>query len=569
MLESQVDDETFPPVPIAPLPNQVTLPAAFGPYQLLVRDRIREIEYPSLTAAMPCLTRGLTEEDAMGLPNKIAMAYNAVMESADVAAVLAEEAQRMLASRLDSRFQTLFKRFDTMRTYIRTQNTHITRLEQDRQSAVWTAPPAMATQATGPTQAAFDALLARVVKLESQPTPTAPTAAATSFVMAPKATPPPEFSGDGAKILVNEWLKKCIMYFGAYPITDDRQKIIQALQHLSGSTFDYQEEKIKNAADPTKSLGTWAEFEEEMLRVYGKKTEEELAKKEIEGYFGSNGKKKANANFYQYVEHLRQLAKKAKTPNDTLCEKLKDTIPDKVRDGFSMMRIFGQSVPTDWEKYLDTAIEMHKDFYREDIQGSIFEKEKKEKEKEKEKASTQTRTISSSQTSKTEKSTSGGEKSTQSVPTGSVPGSIWKQAWNKKWYLWAPAHKCAICGCDNCESGGTQCRQTPVAKTTTAAATTTTYTKPTSRNAAPPKDGKKRFVREIREYYTSDEESSPAPSTTATVGVLETTSVSRIEEMTEEEVLDQPLIPVTGQPIIHHIPRLAPAGSSGFFESRM
>ncbi|PCH33135.1 hypothetical protein WOLCODRAFT_63358 [Wolfiporia cocos MD-104 SS10] len=231
--------------------------------------------------------------------------------------------------------------------------------------------------------------------------------------MAPKATPPPEFSGDGSKIMVTEWLKKCVMYFEVYLIMDDRQKIIQALQHLSGSAFDYQEEQIKSSADAGKSLGTWAEFEEEMTQVYGKKTKEELAKKEIEGYFGSAGKKKASTNFYQYAEHLRQLAKKEKTPNDTLMEKLKDVVPDKVWDGFSMMKIFKQPVPTDWEKYLDMSIKLHKEFYREDIQGSIFAGEKKE---EKKTSAPMARTITS-QTSAAEKPTSGGKKKLR-IPEG-------------------------------------------------------------------------------------------------------------------------------------------------------
>ncbi|PCH42634.1 hypothetical protein WOLCODRAFT_152669 [Wolfiporia cocos MD-104 SS10] len=536
--ETNVYDEIFPPVPVGPLPESVSLPGAYGPYQQLIRDRITKIEYPSLDAAYPRLLRGIPEEEQSKLGNEVSISYNAVMEAADIAAALAEEAQRKLASRLDSRFSTLFK----------------------RQQAVRPTAPAIA----GPSQQDFDALLARVLKLEQTPTPVAASVATTSFIMAPKVTAPPEFSGDGSKIAVNEWLKKCVMYFGAYPITDDRQKIIQALQHLSGSAFDYQEEKIKNAADASKSLGTWAEFEEEMLWVYRKKTEEELARKEIEGYFGPSGKKKAAANFYQYAERLRQLAKKAKTPNDTLCEKLKDTVPDKVRDGFSMMRIFGQTVPTEWEKYLDMAIEMHKEFYCEDIQGSIFEKEKKKEEKA---PQGKAQSSSAPQTSQSGKTTSGGG-STKKVPEGSVLGSEWRKTKAGKSYLWAPPHKCATCGRDNCTKGGTICNWKP---SITAAATTTTTSssaKP-SRTVAPRTDGKKRFVREIREYYESDDEKSATSSaTTATVGAISGDTVLHIVEV-DDKTPDTLDIPIIGQPIVHNIPRLAPAGSSGFFKSRM
>ncbi|PCH39493.1 hypothetical protein WOLCODRAFT_159079 [Wolfiporia cocos MD-104 SS10] len=108
--ETNVVDKTFPPVPVGPLPKSVTLPGAYGPYQQLIRDRIMEIEYPALDAAYPRLLRGIPEEEQPRLGNEVSIGYNAIMEAADVAAALAEEAQRKLASRLDSRFSTLFKR---------------------------------------------------------------------------------------------------------------------------------------------------------------------------------------------------------------------------------------------------------------------------------------------------------------------------------------------------------------------------------------------------------------------------------------------------------------------------
>ncbi|PCH39481.1 hypothetical protein WOLCODRAFT_53554, partial [Wolfiporia cocos MD-104 SS10] len=183
---------------------------------------------------------------------------------------------------------------------------------------------------------------------------------------------PPEFSGDKSKITVHKWLQKCIMYFGAAKITEERRQIVEALQWLTGSAFDYQEVHIRNSADPTKDLGTWKEFEEQMTKVYGKKTDEEIARKEIEEYFGKSGKEKARADFYQYAERLRQLAKKAKTDNSTLMEKLKDVMPEKVRDAFALAKVFGNPLPTDWEDYLDKAISIHKEVYRDEIKGSIF-----------------------------------------------------------------------------------------------------------------------------------------------------------------------------------------------------
>ncbi|PCH33136.1 hypothetical protein WOLCODRAFT_147236 [Wolfiporia cocos MD-104 SS10] len=96
-LDANIDDELFPPVPEIPLPAQIGLPAAYGAYQPLIRDQIREVEYPSLAAATPRLTQGIPEQELANLANDITIAYNTVMESADVAASLAEEAQRHLA----------------------------------------------------------------------------------------------------------------------------------------------------------------------------------------------------------------------------------------------------------------------------------------------------------------------------------------------------------------------------------------------------------------------------------------------------------------------------------------
>lgn len=407
----------------------------------------------------------------------------------------------------------------------------------------------------------------RLAKLEAAATmaaaSTSTTTAAPTGVapLRPKATPPPTFTGDGSKIPVKEWLQKCIMYFSVAKIYQEREQIVEALQRLSGSAFQYQEKRIRDSVDVTKSLGTWKEFEDNMERVYGKKTDQEVARKEIKGYFGDEGKKKAKANFFTYAERLRQLVKAAKSENSTVLEELKDALPEKVRDGFSMLKIIKHPAPTECKKYLDMAIEFYKDAYPDAITGSIFEDGKKETKKvEGSSGGKKAATITTSQTSRSEKTASGGgtktKKAGQSLPDNARPDASWRVLKDGKRILISPPHKCAQCSRDNCTTGWNDCKwkgqpkgTAPSASKTTAGSSSNTST--TSSRPAPANDGKKRrFVRIIERYETDEEDNDEGQSATAsTVGTL---TRAHIEEVAgTDSDADKDTVPDTTGVIVH------------------
>ncbi|PCH34720.1 hypothetical protein WOLCODRAFT_155379 [Wolfiporia cocos MD-104 SS10] len=141
-----------------------------------------------------------------------------------------------------------------------------------------------------------------------------------------------------------------------------------------------------------------------MMNVYEKKTDKEVAQKEIKKYFIDEGKKK--------------------TENKTMLKKLKDVLPEKVKDTFTLIGVMTPTaIPTDWEKYLDKAIKLYKIQYRKEISGSIFEKEKKKMEEKKVSSEKSLNTITMLQTSTSTKSTSSGDKSkSQTIPRGAQPG---------------------------------------------------------------------------------------------------------------------------------------------------
>ncbi|PCH39709.1 hypothetical protein WOLCODRAFT_149743 [Wolfiporia cocos MD-104 SS10] len=371
--------------------------------------------------------------------------------------------------------------------------------------------------------------------------------------MRQKATLPPEFSDEDSKVQVQEWLHKCIMYFGVARITDDCKQIVQALQHLSGSAFDYQEQLIQDSADLSKSLGMWMEFKNQMEWVYRKKTDEEVARKEIESYFSSEGKKKANANFYTYAECLRQLAKKAKTENTTLMKKLKDIMPEKVKDTFTLAKVFGNKIPTEWELYLNQAISIHKEVYHDAITGSIFDNGK-EKEKKMGSLTKSSNTITKESQTSSQQRASGGDGGKQRIPKGSVPRTVIKKTKAEKYYFWAPPHKCTICKCDNCQSGGTKCFWKPT--TSIRSSATALATRGDKR--------KGQHIREIvPEYFVLDDETAPAAPT---VGMLVHTS-THIEEVPEESVVISISSPTPLSEGSNYSFLLG--SSSGFFEGRM
>ncbi|PCH39237.1 hypothetical protein WOLCODRAFT_158787 [Wolfiporia cocos MD-104 SS10] len=86
---------------------------------------------------------------------------------------------------------------------------------------------------------------------------------------------------------------------------------------------------------------TWTTFSAAIKKVYGKKSDKEIGEKEIEGYFGDEGKEKIKKDFFNWAQKLRTLARLAETDNKTLFSQIKRILLEKVCETLATL----ESVP--------------------------------------------------------------------------------------------------------------------------------------------------------------------------------------------------------------------------------
>ncbi|PCH40307.1 hypothetical protein WOLCODRAFT_57398, partial [Wolfiporia cocos MD-104 SS10] len=196
---------------------------------------------------------------------------------------------------------------------------------------------------------------------------------------------PPEFSGAEGKVQAKEWIEKLGLYFSKTKPADDEERITTALYRLSGEGYRFMGPLLEKAGNG-EPLGTWAEFKKTILNQYAKKTDKEIAEKEIKAFYGSNGKKKVEANFFTYCSKFRTLGRLSEIDGTTLLREFKEVLPEKVRDHVAILtRVTPAAIPADWDKYVDLCLELYKIAYPDKLDGSIFKEEKKEEKKKEEK----------------------------------------------------------------------------------------------------------------------------------------------------------------------------------------
>ncbi|PCH34519.1 hypothetical protein WOLCODRAFT_155171 [Wolfiporia cocos MD-104 SS10] len=161
-------------------------------------------------------------------------------------------------------------------------------------------------------------------------TPLVTTGGTTTFTIPRKPTEPPKFSGPKDSIGSKEWIQKMEMYFADTKVTLEEDKVRQALLRLTGKAYQYMSPVVDKITAGQTSGHTWATFSEAIKKVYGKKTDKEVAEKEIDGYFGDEGKEKLKKDFFNWAQKLRTLARLAETDNKTLFSQIKRILPDKV-----------------------------------------------------------------------------------------------------------------------------------------------------------------------------------------------------------------------------------------------
>ena len=92
-----------------------------------------------------------------------------------------------------------------------------------------------------------------------------------------KIPDPPTFSGSDDKMKLDDWLNQIALYCSASGTVNDHQKIVAALTRLRAPAATYMKdyyEKNKSGA----SLGYFADFEKQLVAIYGQRDTKETAK---------------------------------------------------------------------------------------------------------------------------------------------------------------------------------------------------------------------------------------------------------------------------------------------------
>ena len=183
-----------------------------------------------------------------------------------------------------------------------------------------------------------------------------------------KVPEPPVFSGSENKMQVKDWINQIALFANLTGYQTDHQKILCALTRLRAPATTYMR-AYYDKVEANQALGTWDNFVKELNSIYGQRDDKEGAKKELAQLWGN--KELAKKNFVKFVEQYRTLARLVEYTDEVHIDKLRDVIPQELRNALIMYDV-GGNLPTKWEEYLALLMKAYKALHPEKAQGSIF-----------------------------------------------------------------------------------------------------------------------------------------------------------------------------------------------------
>jgi len=178
----------------------------------------------------------------------------------------------------------------------------------------------------------------------------------------------PTFAGSENKMHLHDWLSQIALYCSASRIIVDNQKIVCALTRLRAPTSIYMKsyyDKVQAGLD----VGSWGDFAQELKNIYGQRDDKEGAKKELTALWVN--KDLAKKNFVKYAERYRTLARIVNYSDEVHIDKMKEVIPDELRNALVIYEITNQSRRT-WDDYLKLLMQAYKALHLDKVQGAIF-----------------------------------------------------------------------------------------------------------------------------------------------------------------------------------------------------
>jgi len=158
------------------------------------------------------------------------------------------------------------------------------------------------------------------------------------------------------------------LYCSASSIIYNDQKIVCALTHLHAPASTYMKvyfDKVQSGAN----LDSWGNFAQELKNIYRQRDDKEGEKKELTALCVNRDL--AKKNFVKYVERYRTLARIVNYTDEVHINKLKEVVPDELRNMPVMYKITNQT-PKSWDDYIKLLMSAYKVLHPDKTQDTIF-----------------------------------------------------------------------------------------------------------------------------------------------------------------------------------------------------
>jgi len=151
-----------------------------------------------------------------------------------------------------------------------------------------------------------------------------------------KVPEPPTFIGSKNKMHLHDWLSQIALYCLASGIITDDQKIVCSLTRLCAPASIYMK-LYYDKVQAGQGVGSWGDFAQELKNIYEQRDDKERAKKELTVLWVN--KDLAKKNFVKYAEQYRTLARIVNYSDEVYIDKMKEVIPDKLRNALVIYEI--------------------------------------------------------------------------------------------------------------------------------------------------------------------------------------------------------------------------------------
>ena len=151
-------------------------------------------------------------------------------------------------------------------------------------------------------------------------------------------------------------MSQIALYYSASSIIADDQKIVYTLIQLRASASTYMK-LYYDKVQAGQSVGSWGDFAQELKNIYKQRDDKKGAKKELIVLWVN--KDLAKKNFIKYAERYRTLARIVNYSDKVHIDKMKEVIPNELRNALVIYEITNQS-PKTWDNYFKLLMQVYK-----------------------------------------------------------------------------------------------------------------------------------------------------------------------------------------------------------------